>query len=90
MTGLYKQKNLIQSLCVLYPNFEWDKKLFSIKNKKSHQRLLFEMVKEIFQNEPVFENYLHQDLTWNGTQQRMQLDIWLPTLNLAIEYQGKE
>lgn len=89
LSGLYKQKNLIRSLYALYPEIEWDRKLFSIKNKKSNQRLLFELIKELFPNEVVFENYMHEDLKWSNSRQRMQLDIWIPTLKLALEYQGR-
>jgi hypothetical protein len=38
----------------------------------------------------VIENYQHEDLIWNGTDRKMQLDVYLPNERLAFEYQGQQ
>lgn len=37
----------------------------------------------------IFEDFLHPDVFYSETQARMQLDLFIPQLNLALEYQGQ-
>eukprot|EP01027_Heterolobosea_sp_BB2_P007908 GEZU01011746.1.p1 GENE.GEZU01011746.1~~GEZU01011746.1.p1 ORF type:complete len:126 (+),score=24.95 GEZU01011746.1:200-577(+) len=38
----------------------------------------------------VMEDYLHPELTFSGSAQPMQLDVFVPSLSLAFEFQGQQ
>jgi hypothetical protein len=38
----------------------------------------------------VFEDYQHTDLTFPKSKFSMQLDVFVPDLNLAFEYNGRQ
>jgi hypothetical protein len=48
------------------------------------------MMKELFPCAEIHMNYKHPDLTYNITNARMELDIFVPSLGLAIEYNGTQ
>jgi hypothetical protein len=55
------------------------------------QTNLYEIVKELTDNDPVFDARPFAWLTTDPSfKQRMQLDIWIPELKLAIEYDGEQ
>eukprot|EP01126_Amoeba_proteus_P021253 TRINITY_DN2152_c0_g1_i5.p1 TRINITY_DN2152_c0_g1~~TRINITY_DN2152_c0_g1_i5.p1 ORF type:complete len:459 (-),score=79.09 TRINITY_DN2152_c0_g1_i5:847-2223(-) len=88
-------KNLGHVLSYAYPEFTWDIKAFSRSVKKSMQRWLLVMFQQLLPKTEtkieVFEDYLHPELFWQrGNERRMQLDIWIPKYNLALEYQGEQ
>eukprot|EP01125_Pyxidicula_operculata_P009617 TRINITY_DN3159_c0_g2_i2.p1 TRINITY_DN3159_c0_g2~~TRINITY_DN3159_c0_g2_i2.p1 ORF type:complete len:521 (+),score=86.79 TRINITY_DN3159_c0_g2_i2:779-2341(+) len=71
------------------PGFKWDQKKFSTKGgKKSSQRLLYIVVSEMFPKLVVQEDYRHYGMLWPGSGLPMELDIFVPSLSLAFEYQG--
>jgi len=69
-----------------YPEFDWDVEKF-YPDKKSQQRL-FRIVKEIFPDEKIHFDFRHPNLRFNLSNMPMELDIWLPNLSLAFEFQG--
>lgn len=89
LSGLYKRKRLFPTLSKLYPDFKFDEDSFSTANKQSSQRLVYLYAKQLFPNELVIENHLHEELIWKGTHQKMQLDVWIPNRKLGFEYQGE-
>ena len=46
------------------------------------------VVKELFPGHEVIEDYKHPKLLYSNTQRAMQLDVYVPSLKLALEYHG--
>jgi hypothetical protein len=46
------------------------------------------LTEEIFPGIEIFEDYVHPSLIYSGTGYPMQLDVYIPSLSLAFEYQG--
>jgi hypothetical protein len=69
-----------------YPEFNWEVEKF-YPDKKSQQRL-FKIVKEIYPSETIHFDFKHHDLRFESSNRPMELDIWIPNLSLAFEYQG--
>jgi hypothetical protein len=57
---------------------------------KKNQTRLFEIVRSIFVHEEVLFDFRHPELIFSDSGARMELDIWLPRLKLAFEYQGEQ
>ena len=53
------------------------------------QKLLCDQVKLILPETKISYNYRHPGLRYRNTNAKMQLDIFIPKLNVAIEYQGE-
>eukprot|EP01127_Copromyxa_protea_P003412 TRINITY_DN13224_c0_g1_i1.p1 TRINITY_DN13224_c0_g1~~TRINITY_DN13224_c0_g1_i1.p1 ORF type:complete len:376 (-),score=85.71 TRINITY_DN13224_c0_g1_i1:90-1217(-) len=85
-------RRLHEILSTAFPEREWDCHKFSYTGKKSTQRWLLEVVKKIYHDQDtIVENYDHPDLHWDEKRKRnMELDIWVPHLSLAFEYQGEQ
>eukprot|EP01127_Copromyxa_protea_P014851 TRINITY_DN4197_c0_g1_i1.p1 TRINITY_DN4197_c0_g1~~TRINITY_DN4197_c0_g1_i1.p1 ORF type:complete len:722 (+),score=134.76 TRINITY_DN4197_c0_g1_i1:213-2168(+) len=91
--GLYTAfKSLGTALKFAYPEIEWDESKFSFRGKKSGQRWVRVVLEQILPEKcEIFEDFLHPDLLWDeNSKQRMELDIWVPKYNLALEYQGQQ
>jgi len=76
-----------------YPEERWEFKNFSRKGKKSSQRwLLLQLQKILPEGTEIIEDYQHPLLSWMGNPKagNMQLDLWISSLNLGIEYQGEQ
>eukprot|EP01121_Diplochlamys_sp_Union-15-3_P013862 TRINITY_DN4362_c0_g1_i1.p1 TRINITY_DN4362_c0_g1~~TRINITY_DN4362_c0_g1_i1.p1 ORF type:complete len:431 (-),score=54.16 TRINITY_DN4362_c0_g1_i1:183-1475(-) len=78
------------TLSYIYPNYPWDFTRFDIKHKKSAQKLLCNIVKEIFPTYTVIEEYTHPSMYFQESGRSMQFDVYILELNIAIEYQGKQ
>eukprot|EP01114_Cavostelium_apophysatum_P003644 TRINITY_DN1370_c0_g2_i1.p1 TRINITY_DN1370_c0_g2~~TRINITY_DN1370_c0_g2_i1.p1 ORF type:complete len:645 (-),score=176.79 TRINITY_DN1370_c0_g2_i1:23-1957(-) len=76
-------------LAARYPDFEWKPSLFSSRAKQSAQRWLVVLTNKIFPEKTILENYLHPDLSFTS-KEKMQLDVFIPSLKLAFEYQGQQ
>jgi len=76
-------------LKVTFPEEQWDWTLFSRRSKKSRQWWLIKKIEEIFPNEVINEDY---KIKWyaGGKKRMMELDVFLPALNVAFEYQGEQ
>lgn len=83
-TGSSPSKILMKT----YPEFEWDVERFY--DGKKNQKRLFKLVKEIFPNEVIHFDFKHHELRFESSNYPMELDIWIPCLNLAFEYQGEQ
>eukprot|EP01124_Arcella_intermedia_P023593 TRINITY_DN3774_c0_g1_i1.p1 TRINITY_DN3774_c0_g1~~TRINITY_DN3774_c0_g1_i1.p1 ORF type:complete len:364 (+),score=65.72 TRINITY_DN3774_c0_g1_i1:160-1251(+) len=85
--------NLGKALQWVYPEWTWERERFSeSRKKKSSQRWLRVTLQKLLPLETlIVEDYLHPDLLWDtNTGQKMELDIWVPSYNLALEYQGEQ
>ena len=78
---------LIVSLKIIFPNEKWKKSNFNIRKKKTSQRLLFSFTQKIYPSLLIFEDYFHPKLTHENN---FELDIFIPALQLAMEYQGQQ
>ena len=72
-----------------YPSESWNELEFSFRLKKSSQRWLFICMKEIYPNVFILEEYYHPQIRFI-TESMLNFDIFIPSLNLAIEYQGEQ
>eukprot|EP01125_Pyxidicula_operculata_P020777 TRINITY_DN7777_c0_g1_i1.p1 TRINITY_DN7777_c0_g1~~TRINITY_DN7777_c0_g1_i1.p1 ORF type:complete len:419 (-),score=47.22 TRINITY_DN7777_c0_g1_i1:95-1351(-) len=76
--------NLGKALKFVYPNEEWNQEEFSLFNKKSTQRWLAVCLKKLFgEGVSIFEDYFLNEVGY-------ELDIYVPSLSLAVEYQGEQ
>ena len=84
---IYGKYSLYRALKTIYSSVKWSKTKFFQRSKKSSQRLLFSFTQKIFPNILVIEDYYHPKLT-NKNLGLYELDIFIPTLYIAMEYQG--
>lgn len=76
---------LTSLLRYVYPKVRWSKRLLQNKNKKTTQWLLFTIFKiDILPQYHMIEEYRHPVV------RPMVFDIYIPGLDLAIEYQGQQ
>ena len=80
--------SMYEVLKTAYPNITWDEEKFTRRDKKSSQRLLFLHLQSIFPTYEIIEDFKHPSL-FQQQQDSFELDIFIPLLNLAFEYQGK-
>ena len=83
--GLYK---VLKSV---YPTFPLDVSRFSsLQNWGKSQRAMVDAVKKCLPVDVLLlENFKHPSLTYGSSTRNMELDIFLPDLFLAFEYQGE-
>jgi hypothetical protein len=75
--------NIVQ---MLYPKHKWQFHLFGNRSKRAMQRLLRLCCDKLFTNYNIKEEYGVGGTDNNST---VSLDIYIPSLNLALEYQGE-
>ncbi len=71
-----------------FPDYAWQPEKFGMRLKA--QKRMYEVVKELFQNETVKWNYWHRGIRYRKTNRPMQIDVYIPALKLALEYQGEQ
>eukprot|EP01124_Arcella_intermedia_P003554 TRINITY_DN11962_c0_g1_i1.p1 TRINITY_DN11962_c0_g1~~TRINITY_DN11962_c0_g1_i1.p1 ORF type:complete len:399 (-),score=89.00 TRINITY_DN11962_c0_g1_i1:7-1203(-) len=85
--------NLGKALQFAFPTLQWDISKFSFRGKKATQRWLKVLLGQILpKNTYILEDYSHPELFWDETQKPrhlMELDIWVPEYQIALEYQGE-
>ena len=54
------------------------------------QRLLYRWLHQLFYGHEVYLDHNHKELRYSDTKSPVQLDVYIPSLNLAFEYQGEQ
>jgi hypothetical protein len=86
--------SILHLLKTVYTDIEWSSAATKAKWGKS-QWFLLQQIKEMLQgmeNPPkdaeILINYKHPEMMFETTKQPMELDIFVPSISLAFEYQG--
>eukprot|EP01114_Cavostelium_apophysatum_P006341 TRINITY_DN1760_c0_g1_i4.p1 TRINITY_DN1760_c0_g1~~TRINITY_DN1760_c0_g1_i4.p1 ORF type:complete len:435 (+),score=98.75 TRINITY_DN1760_c0_g1_i4:205-1509(+) len=85
---LKKHNGLPNLLAKFFPEKSWNINTAGDKPSKT-QNLLSNTIRNIFPSVEVRENYRHPKIKFSSNM-KMELDIYLPSLSLAFEYQGKQ
>ena len=85
---LDKYKSIHNILEKAFPDEDWNTVNFSSKRKKAAQRYLFQQIRKIIGNIEVVEEYIHEELA-RESGFGAEFDIYIPSLQIAIEYQGE-
>jgi len=72
-----------------FPEILWDIKRFGVNNELKSQNLLFRIMRSVFPSQHILYNYHCKSVKFKRSNQFMSLDIFLPEIKLALEYQGK-
>ena len=88
-SGLYLHGGLFYLLTKIYPEIKWNKQKFTEKVKKSEQFQIFRQISFLFPQFHIYENYFHPYIYRPSTNSLMELDIFIPELSIAFEYQGE-
>ena len=87
---------LFPILKIIHNNEEWKRSSFLLRTKRTMQRNLFLSIQSIFFSHLIYENYrypLLKDQYYNNISNdnnyNLEYDIFIPTYNMAIEYQGE-
>jgi hypothetical protein len=89
-SGLLQQKKYKDSHILVIKDlldYKWSDEKFYQTGKM--QKLIYKLLKEEFLINNVKYNFKHPTLKFKSSSRSMELDIWLPELNLGIEYQGE-
>eukprot|EP01127_Copromyxa_protea_P021077 TRINITY_DN7155_c0_g1_i1.p1 TRINITY_DN7155_c0_g1~~TRINITY_DN7155_c0_g1_i1.p1 ORF type:complete len:593 (-),score=123.15 TRINITY_DN7155_c0_g1_i1:168-1946(-) len=91
-TILRKHGGLFGLISTYYPEHVWDRKKFHWLNKRATQRNLVTKLKQIIsecgRDFEVVEEFTREDLKFSDSGATIVLDVFVPELNLAFEYQG--
>lgn len=76
----------------MYPYFHWDESLFKGFYGRASQRWLVQTLTELFPDEEILEEHRLSSLviTQESKIVPSSLDIYIPKLKLAFEYQGEQ
>jgi hypothetical protein len=91
----YKANTLVNKhggLLRLLQKYASDKFTQSTPKEKvsgKNQVLLFRSLQQLFPHTEIRSNFKHPDLCFKSTNASMELDVFLPSMSLAIEYQGR-
>ena len=78
---------LLPALHLIFPDQQWRKSNFTSRSKRSSQRLLFLFLShQIYPAMLIFEDYFHPHIV---REHKLELDIFIPALQIAMEYQGE-
>jgi hypothetical protein len=88
-TLLHKYGGLTNVLAKVYPQHKWKVHNPNTVGYTKSQMQLFLVAKKLFPTVPhIHFNYKHPQMFFSSTHQNMELDVFIPSLSLALEYHG--
>jgi hypothetical protein len=89
---LYNHKNsLMNILRKFVPSHNWHFDKWKLSTTSRSQQYLFKCVSQLFGHDvEIHCNERHPMLLYDDTNFTMQLDIWIPKYNIALEFQGEQ
>lgn len=85
---VYYQSSPSAAVMEYFPEYNWQPEKFSFLKKR--QRQLYRIVKRIFSEYDIKWDFKHSKMRFESSGRPMELDIFIPSLHLAIEYQGEQ
>ena len=85
---LLRKYSLYDLVSKVFPDEIWEKGKFIGKNKRSGQRILFLIVKKLFPDDEIIEEYLHKELS-RISGFSIEFDVFIVNKNIAFEFQGE-
>jgi hypothetical protein len=79
--------SILRAVTYLYPDYPWKPEKFRAGFRA--QKRLHACVCALYEGKLVKFNYLHPEMRFAESNTKMELDIFLPELDLAFEYQGE-
>jgi hypothetical protein len=80
--------NLYGILSQCFPEYKFEESMFDPPAKSQHR--VYKLLCNIFPHiTDIQMNYKHPQLQFSHHSKKMELDVFIPSLSLAIEYQGK-
>jgi len=73
---------------LLFPELDLQKEDFY--QGKKRQKLVHKFVKELFPGSKTIFDYKHPKMRFRSSGRKMELDIFIPTLRIAFEYNGEQ
>lgn len=90
-SGLLKRMSLLDALRIAFPEKHWCEQEMARGGKKA-QRALRVIMQRLFPSQVIHEDFRHPLLASRSAAvlgSSLEIDLWLPGLNLAIEYNGR-
>jgi len=69
-----------------FPRYRWDVEKFSYM--RMNQKRIFRILKDKYRD--AIWQFKHPELRFSATGRKMELDIWIPSISTAVEYQGQQ
>lgn len=82
-----KCQGMCKMLSKYIPSHKWKHKLL---HKHKIQPNLVRLLQKLFPYADVRMNFKHPNLRHSQTQKRIELDVYMPSIGLAFEYQGEQ
>jgi hypothetical protein len=76
----------VSAIIEAFPEHEWDVEKFSYM--RMNQKRIFRIIKQRYRD--AVWQYKHPDLRFSDSGRKMELDIWIPSIRTAVEYQGQQ
>eukprot|EP01114_Cavostelium_apophysatum_P014087 TRINITY_DN3560_c0_g1_i1.p1 TRINITY_DN3560_c0_g1~~TRINITY_DN3560_c0_g1_i1.p1 ORF type:complete len:697 (-),score=96.12 TRINITY_DN3560_c0_g1_i1:32-2122(-) len=86
----FREDLLLHILRKAFPNSEWTEKNFWKQQQSKSQQQLYEAAADLFRCTEIHTNFLHPRLRWKSSNKPMELDLYIPAISLAFEYQGMQ
>eukprot|EP01114_Cavostelium_apophysatum_P002784 TRINITY_DN12484_c0_g1_i1.p1 TRINITY_DN12484_c0_g1~~TRINITY_DN12484_c0_g1_i1.p1 ORF type:complete len:383 (-),score=89.96 TRINITY_DN12484_c0_g1_i1:20-1168(-) len=94
---MYQNGGLLEALKAAYPHFNWQKPSVTAGSPSRSQLQLFSSLQRIFRREDLFVDYDYTQLVDQMKSAavatsliKTEVDVAIPTLKLAFEYQGQQ
>jgi hypothetical protein len=85
------QGNLLEILRKRYPYFQWNPEIWRSSAGSKSQILFLRALRNVLGRDIEIEsNYFGTIVKNMETRSSLQLDAWIPSLNIALEYQGHQ